>query len=204
MGLPCIHTAGPSHSRYILQSGAPAAALHHVDGGPIAFGIRLRWGNRPGAPLMDIEICDCIGAWRPGTDRTGGVTLQAMGAPPNEIRGVRVQSTGRTGPNDPDAKITRLQLLLAHGVLLPEAGSLDLLKATGVDDAPPEAWTQDYWLPADTRFAGLLLATGWPQKSDSDDTSCAGPKEDPCITDMQVLVTGWLTGNTNYNFDSNL
>ena len=205
MGLPGVHTAGPSRCRYILQSSAAAAARHQVDGGPIAFGIRLHLrDNQSGAPLTDIEICSGTGTWRVGTGRAGGATLQAMGTPSGDIRGVRVQSMGRTGPNDPSAKITGLQFILADGGLLPESGSLVPMETAHGFDTPPENWTRECWLPADTRFAGLLLSTGWPQESVSDDTGGALLQGPPCIIDLQVLHTSWLTCNSHYNLDSDL
>ena len=201
--------AKTASGRFLLQSDAPTAARHQINGGPVTRGVRLHFQDTSaGAPLIDIAFCDDEGNWRTGTDRVGKATLQAMAAGAQgryggaEVLGVRVLSRGRTGPHDPSAKVTGLQLCLADGVLLPDLGFLprsigpDQLRETpsGHEDTPAE-WMREYWLPADTRFAGLSLATGWPLGAGRDDN-------EPCITDLQVLYSGWLTGNSQYNVDS--
>ena len=195
LGGLCVSEAGKASGRFLLQSGASAAARHQVSGGPIAFGVRLHFeDSSTGAPLIDIDFCDADGTWRAGTGRVGKATLQAMAANDRgrpggvEVLGVRVLSMGRTGPHDPCAKVTGLQLCLADGVFLPDPGYLP--RTVGLDplrespsghEATPADWTREFWLPVDTRFAGLSLSTGWPLGPGRGDS-------EPCITDLQVLT----------------
>lgn len=205
VNLAGIRTAGRARGRPLLQSHAAVAARHQVDGGPTISGVRLQLrDNRLGAPLMDVQLYDEAGEWHVGTGLAGGATLRAYGALPGEVRGVRVQAMDRRGPGDPCAKITGLKFLLADGKLIPDSCALIPMEGACEADALPASWTQVWWLPADARFAGLLLHTGWPQEPTSDDTRSAWLQGPPALIDLQVLHTSWLTCNPNANTDTDL